>query len=287
MGREDVRKAVESADCVLILGAFMTDINLGIYTAQLEVSRSINAISAGVSIKHHINRDVKLKHFIDSPTKAKLGPKKKVKTARRSVPNPSKPRKDAALTVARFFDRMNHYLGERTMVISDIGDSLFGAADLTIQKRTEFLSPAYYTSMGFAIPAALGAQMRKRHLRPIVFVGDGAFRMTGQELSTIARHGLNPIIFVLNIKGYSTERFINDGPYNSIHDWAYHKWPELLQAGWGAEARTEGELEQALTQATKNTKSLSIINLRLDPYDRSLAMERLGKRLGERVNAKK
>ncbi|MDP7639903.1 MAG: alpha-keto acid decarboxylase family protein, partial [Candidatus Hydrogenedentes bacterium] len=124
MGREDVRKAVESADCVLILGAFMTDINLGIYTAQLEVSRSINAISAGVSIKHHINRDVKLKHFIDSPTKAKLGPKKKVKTARRSVPNPSKPRKDAALTVARFFDRMNHYLGERTMVISDIGDSL-------------------------------------------------------------------------------------------------------------------------------------------------------------------
>jgi indolepyruvate decarboxylase len=287
IGREDVRKTVERADCVLILGAFMTDINLGIYTAQLDVSRTINAISEGVSIKHHLYKDVKLKHFVDSLTRAKLGPKKKATLRRRAEPKPFKPRKNRPLSVARFFARMNDYLGERNMVICDIGDCLFGAADLVIQKQTEFISPAYYTSMGFAIPATLGAQMRKRHLRPIVFVGDGAFQMTCQELSTIVRHGLNPIIFVLNNKGYSTERFINDGPYNDIHDWAYHKWPELLRAGWGAEAHTEGELEEHLTKATKNTKSLSIINLHLDPYDRSQAMGRLGKRLSERIKPKK
>src|SRR5438552_14220252 len=36
MGRDDVRRYVETSDCVLLLGAFMTDINLGIYTAQLD-----------------------------------------------------------------------------------------------------------------------------------------------------------------------------------------------------------------------------------------------------------
>jgi len=166
-------------------------------------------------------------------------------------------------------------------------DSLFGAADLIIHRRTEFLSPAYYTSMGFAVPAALGAQVGKPHVRPVVFVGDGAFQMTGQELSAIVRYKLNPIIFVLNNKGYTTERFIKDGPYNDILDWKYHCWPDIVRDGWGCEVRTEAELEEALTRSRKNTRSFSIINVHLDPYDHSHALERLGKRLGRQVRIKK
>src|ERR1700678_1741712 len=83
-------------------------------------------------------------------------------------------------------------------VIADIGESLFGAADLEMHRHTEFLSPAYYTSMVFGLPAALGASMANPRARILVIVGDGAFQMTGMELSTIARHGLNPIVVVLN-----------------------------------------------------------------------------------------
>ena len=173
------------------------------------------------------------------------------------------------------------------MVISDIGDSLFGAADLTIHKRTEFLSPAFYTSMGFAVPAALGAQIGARKLRPVVFVGDGAFQMTGMELSTIARYGLNPIVIVLNNKGFTTERFINEGPYNDVHEWAYHLTQQVLRKGWGCEVRTEGELEEALVTARSNTQSFSIINLHLDKLDRSKALDRLGNHLSRHAGFKK
>ncbi|MFQ5659792.1 MAG: thiamine pyrophosphate-dependent enzyme, partial [Gammaproteobacteria bacterium] len=206
--------------------------------------------------------------------------------ADRHVRRPHKPfrvKPNKACTIRRFFERMDEYLDVDSIVISDIGDSLFGAADLTIYKRTEFLSPAYYTSMGFAIPAALGAQIGSRNLRPVVFVGDGAFQMTGMELSTIARHGLNPIVFVLNNKGYTTERFINDGPYNDIHEWAYHLTPQILRKGWGCETRTEGELEEALLAARTHTQSFSIINVHLDKLDRSKALERLGKRLRQQA----
>ena len=103
-------------------------------------------------------------------------------------------------------------------VIADIGDSLFGAADLEMHRQTEFLSPAYYTSMGFGVPAAVGASMANPDARILVIVGDGAFQMTGMELSTIARHGLNPIVVVLNNHGYTTERFLLDGPFNDIHE---------------------------------------------------------------------
>ena len=97
------------------------------------------------------------------------------------------------------------------VVIADAGDALFASSDLVIHRQTEFISPAYYTSMGFAVPAALGAMIARPDLRPIVLVGDGAFQMTGMELSTIVRHGLSPIVIVLDNQGYGTERLLHAG----------------------------------------------------------------------------
>ena len=56
--------------------------------------------------------------------------------------------------------------------------------------------------------------------------------MTGMELSTIARHGLNPIVVVLNNHGYTTERFLLEGPFNDIHDWAYHRCRRSWEQAW-------------------------------------------------------
>ncbi|MCY3021180.1 MAG: thiamine pyrophosphate-binding protein [Planctomycetota bacterium] len=284
MGREDVRRAVESADCMLILGDFMTDINLGIFTAHLDVSRTIDANSERVAIKHHQFDRISLRDFMHGLIAAPLR-RRKTNLVPPHEHQPFVPRPRQPITVRRFFARMNDFLEDDFAVICDPGDSLFGAADLTIHRRTEFISPAYYTSMGFAVPASVGAQIRNRRLRPIVFVGDGAFQMTGQELSTGVRHGLNPIVFVLNNKGYTTERFIKDGPYNDIHEWSYHLWPQVLRDGWGCEVHTEGELEDALAHARRNTRCFSIINVHLDKWDRSDALERLGYRLGLRVSA--
>ncbi len=174
-------------------------------------------------------------------------------------------------------------LSDDMIVIADIGDSLFGAADLHMTRRTEFISPAYYTSMGFAVPAAVGAGMANRAFRALVIVGDGAFQMTGMELSTIARNGLNPIVVVLNNHGYTTERFLLDGPFNDVHEWKFHKIPEVLGTGLGLEVRTEGELDTALEAAVANTSSFSLINVHLDKMDRSPALERLASRLSGRI----
>ena len=108
--------------------------------------------------------------------------------------------------------------------------------------------------------------------------------MTGLELSTIARHGLNPIVVILNNHGYTTERFLLEGPFNDIHDWAYHRIPEVLGTGLGLEIRTIKELDSALSRAFDNTASFSLLNVHLDPYDRSPALERLANRLSKLVD---
>ena len=152
-----------------------------------------------------------------------------------------------------------------------------------MSRRTEFISPAYYTSMGFAVPAALGAGMANPGTRALVIVGDGAFQMTGMELSTVARYRLNPIVVVLNNHGYTTERFLLDGPFNDIHEWDFHKIPEVLGGGIGFEVRTEEELDASLGPQWRTPASFSLLNVHLDPYDRSPALERLGVRLSKMV----
>jgi indolepyruvate decarboxylase len=137
--------------------------------------------------------------------------------------------------------------------------------------------------MGFAVPACVGAQIANPKLRPLVLVGDGAFQMTGMELATIARYGLNPVVVVLNNNGYGTERHMQDGPYNDVWPWQYHRLPEILGAGRGFLVRTEQELDQALREAKDWTKSFCLLDVRLAPLDRSPALDRLASRLAKQI----
>jgi indolepyruvate decarboxylase len=286
LGHAEVTKYVEESDCVLLLGAFMTDINLGIYTANLDTARCIYVTSEQLRIRHHHYHSVDFAQFLEALTAAQPQP------AVRDIPPTLRPdqakfelQPDRELTVTRLFARLNEQLQEDTIVIADIGDSLFGASELHIRGRTEFLSPAYYTSMGFAVPAALGANVARPDHRVVVICGDGAFQMTGMEISNILRRGYNPLIIVLDNHGYGTERILHPGDweYNEIHPWNYAKLPELLGGGAGYEVRTEAEFDSALNKAWSDTTAYSLIQAHIGVKDSSGPLRRLAERLGQRI----
>jgi len=283
MGREEVRKYVESSDCLILLGTFMSDINLGIFTAHLDQGRSIYVTSEKVSIRYHTYEGVNMEDFIRGLLKANIRCQEDIDISRPPFPESPTPVFGKQISVEYLFQRLNSFLDDGTVVIADPGDAMFAAMDMTIHSDTQFLSPAYYASLGFAVPASLGAQMAKPELRPLVLVGDGAFQMSGMELATVARFGLNPVIVVLNNRGYGTERPMLDGSFNDIHLWQYSRIPEVLNAGKGFDVKTEDQLEEALQEAGKNTESFSILDVHLDPEDRSLALQRLTYALGKRV----
>jgi TPP-dependent 2-oxoacid decarboxylase len=283
MGRDDVRRYVESSDCLLMLGAFMTDINLGVFTARLDPARSISTTSEKLSLGYHVYENVWFKDFMCGLLRAKLRRRALHRIPRPKVNPAFHSRPGARLTVKRLFHRLNAFLTDNTVVVADVGDALFGAADLFIRHHTEFLGPAYYASMGFAVPASVGAQLANPKLRPLVLVGDGAFQMTGMELGTAARYGLNPVVVVLNNKGYGTERQMQDGPYNDLFSWHYSRLPELLGVGRGFVVSTEAELDHALEDAGRSRESYCLLDVHLDPADRSPALQRLAGRLAKRL----
>ncbi|GAA4430678.1 alpha-keto acid decarboxylase family protein [Bremerella cremea] len=286
MGREEVTQYVEESDLVLLLGTFMTDINLGVFTANLDPAKCIYATSEQLRLKHHHYHGITLADFVRELSQ------RKVTCAKRPMPDgirmcmpPVGEVTEKPITTERMMQMINPLLDDETVVIADIGDALFASTQLVTQGNSEFLSPAYYTSMGFAVPATLGAQTAKRNARILAMIGDGAFQMTGMELSTIIRHGYDPVIIVLDNHGYGTERWLHAGDweYNEIHPWAYSKLTEVLRGGTGYEVSTEKEFHEALHKAWDDREGMSIIHVHLPENDASRTLHRLGQRLGARV----
>ncbi len=288
LGNAEVAKFVESSDLIMLLGTFLTDINLGVYTANLELERCVYITSEQMQISHHHFHNVSLDGFLKALIKSDL------RRASRSIPDSILARRvhqpyamepDATLHISRMMSVIEQRLDNNTIVIADVGDSLFAATELLTHDRGEFLSPAYYTSMGFSVPAAVGASVARPDHRVLVLVGDGAFQMTGQELSTLARSGASPVIIVFDNHGYGTERFLHDGEweYNEINPWAYHKLPLIYGRGQGYLVNTEREFVEALEAAWDDRSQPHIIQAKLTENDASQTLMNLARRLGQRV----
>lgn len=261
---------VEAAGCLLCLGALMTDITTGGFTAHLDPRRMISANSDTVKIRHHVFHQVYLRDFIPALTEAlpAAAPERHPHTkAPYRTGATYEPQAERPLKVARFFERMNQFLTDDMNVVSDTGDVMFGATELHLGRTESFISQDFYLSIGYSVPAALGVGLADPKKRPVLFVGDGAFQMTGQEIGTFQRAGVHPIIFVMNNDGYVIERLIHDGPYNEIDRWRYHELPQALNAGVGIAVRTEGDLEKALERAVKTTDSLVLLDIKVDRRD--------------------
>jgi indolepyruvate decarboxylase len=177
-------------------------------------------------------------------------------------------------------------LDENSCVVSDVGDGLFGAIGIRTSRRAEFIAPAYYLSMGFAVPASIGVSMANPKLRPFVLVGDGAFQMTGMELSTAVRLGLRPIVLVLNNEGYGTMRKIRDGRFNVISQWNYGRICDLIGGGSASIARTKGELDGAIRSAL-GSQQVCVIDVQVPRDDMSPQLATMSGELARLRNAKK
>lgn len=259
-----VRDYVESADLVLMLGTFITDMSMGFYTAKLDRKRTVLATTEHVNVQYHRYDSVEFRDFLETLAVAKIERKKFEAQSANELPRPLdlRERDDELLTTTDLMRILSLYLDEKCCVIADIGDAIFGAVGIRSARQAQFIAPGYYMSMGFAVPASIGVALSAKKLRPYVLVGDGAFQMTGVEISTAVRLGLAPVIIILNNDGYGTMRHIRDGRFNDLTQWNYTRVCELVGAGDGMIASTKGEFDKALRRA-RDCNHLCIIEAKL------------------------
>ena len=284
MSNQMVSDTVEHSDCVMMLGVLMSDMDMGIYTANIDPKKILHVTRELIALGRHRFERIQPTDFIDRLSKIEVQPKNAgffTPFSEMEKPFPGNPADK--ITNATLFARLGECLDERCAVIADPGDALFGSMDLPIKSSINFISSAFYASLGFAVPGAIGASFADPTLRPIVLVGDGAFQMTGMEISVAVRYGLSPIVIVLNNDGYLTERLILEGQYNDITPWNYAGVTTLLNSGYSAKITTNQQFTDELLAAKKRTDSFTLLEVMLDRLDCSAALKRLGEQLNKIV----
>ncbi len=287
VGSELARKKVEDSDLVLSLGMMFTDINLGMYTAHLDPNRMIRVNQGEVLISHHRYTNIMLKDFLNVLNN-RMVPLKKVhtvinKTLQVQVEENNNKYHDKHLEIADIISTLNSEITPDLNVVCDTGDCLFAASELEMPGHSSFFASAYYTTMGFAVPAALGIACAKPGARPLILVGDGAFQMTGTELASFQKLGHHPVVVLINNKGYATERIIMEGTFNDIPEWNYEAICQLIDQGCGCKVDTVFEFQTALEKALADPEQMYVINAEVK--DSSQGMQKLATEVSHRMQA--
>lgn len=272
-----VRRRVDEADLVLELGCLPTD--LGSFPHPRAGERSIRAIGKRVEVSLHSYHDVQLRDFARALLDQKIPrheekiryhdglPKPPRWLTEESAPPPRRSR--GKVPVAEALHVLNRFLEGRKdyVVVAEAGDMLFAGADVRVGGNAAYFAQGFYASMGFGIPGAIGIEIGTGQ-RPIILCGDGAFQMTGPEIAHAPRHGLRPIVLLMNNGGWGVFRpVVKKHSILEIPPWPYAELAKL----WGGEAFqvSDGPALRDALEAADQSKSFCLIELAIGKNDLS------------------
>jgi indolepyruvate decarboxylase len=246
-GQPEVTQAVESSDCLLMLGVIVSDTNFAVSERRIDIRKAILACDGQVSMAYHTYPELPLSHLVAAlvarvPPAGRRHGGPRPPSFPRGMPADAQPITPADISSA-INDMMDAH--GRLPIACDIGDALFTAMEID---HTALVAPGYYATMGFGVPAGLGVQAASGQ-RPLIMVGDGAFQMTGWELGNCRRYGWDPIVLVINNASWEMLRAFQPGSaFNDLDDWGFAAMAPGL-GGDGIRVHTRAEFAAALHSA--------------------------------------
>ncbi|QLY70397.1 indolepyruvate decarboxylase [Citrobacter freundii] len=265
---EYVRRAIEDADTVICVGTCFVDTLTAGFTQCLPQERTIG-------VQPHASRvgsqwfNIPMEQAVTTLRELCLElsfslPRERPPVGRRQV-------EKGPLTQENFWYTVQQYLAADDIILVDQGTAAFGAATLSLPSGAEVLVQPLWGSIGYSLPAALGAQTAYPDRRVILIIGDGAAQLTIQELGTMLRDGQTPVILLLNNDGYTVERAIHGANqrYNDIAGWNWTQVPQALSRECQAECwrvTQAVQLEEVLARLARPQR-LSLIEVMLPKAD--------------------
>ena len=182
---------------------------------------------------------------------------------------------------------MQDFLREGDNLICETGLINLALAKLKLKKNISVNNQILWGSIGWATGAALGSALADKNARTVLITGEGSHQLSAQEVSTMMRNNLKPVIFVINNDGYTIERILSDNPmdeFNNIAKWNYTKLPYVFGSNvYSASVKSDIELDKVLDKInTEQKDKLCYIELCTDMFD----MPELAKKASEKLKLK-
>ena len=263
-----VRAAVEEAPVLVTAGVVFTDMVSGFFSQRIDPVRTIDIGQYQSTVAGDVFAPLEMGAALDAL--AEILTRRQITSppvpAPRAETHPvgtETPERDRPLTQQMLWDRLCEALTTGNVVLADQGTCFYGMADHRLPQGVTFIGQPLWGSIGYTLPAAVGAGVAHRERRTVLLIGDGAAQLTIQELGTFSREGLSPVIVVVNNDGYTVERAIHgpQAPYNDIVSWRWADLPNALGVAdhLAFRAETYGELDDALTAAAQSQDRMVLV----------------------------
>jgi pyruvate decarboxylase len=249
--QQHVKEYIQSCDLVLSFGPHYSDTNTYQYSSIPDPAITISFGATEVLASSTTFRDLPVKPLlirlltnIDSSEIVSATPVFSISDdAAGYVDSPGT---SETVTHHHFWKTMSNFLRPGDIVLGETGTSAHGSREFVLPQKARYFTAVTWLSIGYMLPAALGASMAQRELhennsdkaeqtRTTLFVGDGSLQVTVQALSDVIRQKVNMIVFIINNGGYTIERCIHgrNQSYNDVATWRYL----LAPAFFGVEER--------------------------------------------------
>ena len=254
-GSDAARAAVDDARLLVMAGTVHSDFTTGFFThgydrdAAVELAVDHARIGRAVYPRVRMEDSLQVLHELVATAGFPQAPPV-------ALPRPTAEAhgaEDAELDHGRFWSLLQHWVAPRSTLVAEAGTAFYGALDLSLPAESDLLGQPIWSSIGFTLPATLGAALARPDRRPVLVIGDGSAQLTVQELGTLYARAPGAVVILLNNDGYTVERAIQspDAVYQDITAWDWTSLPAALGARdvHAARVRTVGELRGALERA--------------------------------------
>jgi indolepyruvate decarboxylase len=221
---DGVVELMQDSDCIISIGTVETDLNTGGFSEDgIDYDNVITirpqSVKIGKKVYSGISIDMLLE-YMEENFKKKDKLYKEICLSDECIVED----RDENLNQKEFWPFVaKNIIQEGDIVVAEAGSALFGLLPQNLPAGIDFVSQILWASIGYTLPAAVGSAIAAPKRKVLLFIGDGSFQLTAQEISLIKKYDLNVTVFLINNDGYTIERAIH-GPnesYNDIYMWKY------------------------------------------------------------------
>ncbi|KAL6929875.1 hypothetical protein ACO0SA_001279 [Hanseniaspora valbyensis] len=255
MSSPEVKEYVDSADLVICIGSILNDFATSTfhfaYKSKNVIEFNIDFIKLKsckfpeLQMKPVLNKLINKINHLNKQGAFKFGNNSKVLSKnelRNFIPKPIVAKtlldKNVSLRQSWIWEEISHWLKPGDIIMAETGTSAFGIMQTRFPDRCMGISQVLWSASGYSLGSALGVMTAardaelynesKHYKRCVVFVGDGSFQFTVQEISTMLKNNLKPYIFVMNNNGYTIDRILhkstaNKPTYHDVQPWKIEK----------------------------------------------------------------
>jgi indolepyruvate decarboxylase len=280
----NVVEAVEGADVVINAGGVLfTDFSTAGFAHTIDPAKMITIGIDAVQVGGRVYSNVRMRDmFVELVRQVKKF--KDVKLQRPALAEMAGG-PDDPITPESLYPRYQRFFKPDDIIVLETGTSASGAGVLLMPDGATSHSQTLWGAIGWGTGAALGMAVADRSRRTVLLTGEGSHQLTANEIGSYARHGVKPVIFVLNNEGFGVERALEPYPdwvYNDLAQWDYHMLPAALgcKDWFTAMVKTNGVIDAAMQKADA-ADTASYIEIVGGKHDYPAGVKLFGTRLAE------